>query len=168
MSPEHTRKRLAVGFGLLLLVGAGLHSDGRAQAPAQRPAPQPPVRPQTAPQEGLDAMDIVGYADHLTIQPGETIKFMVSSQSAKYRADIVRIVQADINPRGPGFKESLIDTPANGDYSGKRQALPLGSHVVVADSPALRLTGSFTLTAWIAPTVVDARRQDARRREDPG
>ncbi|PYQ74937.1 MAG: hypothetical protein DMG01_19680, partial [Acidobacteria bacterium] len=33
-----------------------------------------------------------------------------------------------------------------------RQTLPLGSYVVVRDNPALRLTGSFTMTAWIAAT----------------
>jgi N,N-dimethylformamidase len=142
MSVEHTRKRLAIGFVSLLFV-------------AVASLPQPPLRPQAAAQEGLDAMDIVGYADHLTIQPGETVKFMVSSRSPQYRADIVRIIHADINPRGPGYKESLVETPANGSYPGKRQVLPLGSHVLVADSPALRLTGSFTLTAWIAPTKHD-------------
>ena len=30
--------------------------------------------------------------------------------------------------------------------------LPLGSYAIVPDHPALRITGSFTFTAWIAPT----------------
>jgi N,N-dimethylformamidase len=97
-------------------------------------------------------MGIVGYADHLSVQPGETIKFMVSSQLPRYHVDMVRLIQGDANPRGPGIKETVIETPTNADYPGKRQALPLGSYVTVPDTDALRLTGSFTLSAWIAPT----------------
>ena len=34
----------------------------------------------SSPQEGLFSMGIAGYADRLSVQPGETIEFMVSSQ----------------------------------------------------------------------------------------
>src|SRR6185503_15844738 len=51
-----------------------------------------------------------------------------------------------------GVKESVVETPANADYAGKRQVLPLGSFATVPDNAALRLAGSFTITAWIAPT----------------
>src|SRR5262249_12318628 len=40
----------------------------------------------------------------------------------------------------------------NREYAGARQALPLGSHISVADNAALRLGGSMTVTAWIAMT----------------
>ena len=102
--------------------------------------------------EMLRERGIVGYADRLSVQPGETIRFMVSSEAPEYRADIVRLIHGDANPNGPGFKETLIETPVSGDYAGRRQELPFGSYVVVPDSPALRLGGSFTVTAWIAPT----------------
>ena len=105
-----------------------------------------------SPQEMLDSMGIVGYADALSVQPGETIRFMVSSQLPRYRAEIVRLIHGDADAAGPGIKEMLIDTPANGEYAGERQVLPLGSWVTVPDDPALRLRDSFTITAWIAPT----------------
>jgi N,N-dimethylformamidase len=129
-------------FLLPMIVVVLAVAAGRAQAP----------RPQPSAQEALDAMAIVGYADRMTAQPGDSIKFMVSSRSPRYRVDIVRIIHGDLNPRGPGMKETVVDTPANGDYEGKVQALPLGSYVTVRDNPALRLSGSFTLTAWIAAT----------------
>jgi N,N-dimethylformamidase beta subunit-like, C-terminal/Concanavalin A-like lectin/glucanases superfamily len=113
---------------------------------------QPPRQPQISAQEGLDRMGIVGYADHMTVQTGDAVKFMVSSRAPRYRADIVRLIHGDANPKGPGVKETVIDTPANGEYVPKYQTLPLGSYVTVPDSAALRLSGSFTLTAWIAPT----------------
>ena len=115
---------------------------GRAQPPQVQPSAQ----------EGLDRMGVVGYADHLSAQPGDTIAFMVSSAAPRYRADIVRIIHGDINPKGPGMKETVVDTPVNREYVGARQALPLGSHVSVADHAALRLGGSMTVTAWIAAT----------------
>jgi N,N-dimethylformamidase len=55
------------------------------------------------------------------VQPGETIKFMVSSEQPRYRADIVRRSRRR-HPRGPGFKEVLVEAPANREYAGKRQS----------------------------------------------
>ena len=102
--------------------------------------------------ENLVKRGIVGYADNLRVQPGETIRFMVSSEVPRYRADIIRMIHGDANPSGPGIKETVVDTPANGEYAGRRQELPLGSYAFVPDHPSLRLTGSFSFTAWIAPT----------------
>ena len=111
--------------------------------------------------ENLVKRGIVGYADHLRVQPGETIKFMVSSEASRYRADIVRLIHGDANPKGPGIKEVLVEASANGDYSGRRQELPLGSYAVVPDASALRISGSFTFTAWIAPTSQRGEANDA-------
>ena len=107
---------------------------------------------EVGPQAALTAMGIVGYADRLSVAPGETVRFMVSSELPTYRAEIVRLIHGDANPNGPGVKEELVATPANGDYAGRHQELPLGSSVTVPDTAALRLAGSFTITAWVAPT----------------
>ena len=100
----------------------------------------------------IPGMKVVGYSDRLSVQPGETIKFMVSSELPRYRADIVRLIHGDTNPRGPGYKEELVQAPVNREYPGRSQALPNGSYVTVPDNPALRLSASFTLQAWIYPT----------------
>ena len=97
-------------------------------------------------------MKILGYTDRLSVQPGESIKFMVSCQSPTYRADIVRLIHGDPNPQGSGFKEELVQTPVSGDYPGREQPIRKGSYVIVPDSPLLRATGGFTLQAWIYPT----------------
>lgn len=104
-------------------------------------------------------MRVLGYADRFSVQPGETIRIMVSSELPNYRADLVRLIHGDPNPLGPGFKETAVDAPINKDYPGRYQALPNGSHVLVPDAPALRRTGSFTLQAWIAPTTPTKRIQ---------
>ena len=100
-------------------------------------------------------MKIVGYSDRLSVQPGETIRFMVSSETPEYQADIVRLIHGDRNPKGPGFKEELVSSPVSGTYTGRRQTLPQGSYITVPDSPSLRLDGSFTLQAWIYSTTPD-------------
>ena len=103
----------------------------------------------------IGEMSVVGYADRLSVQPGETIQFMVSCRLPRYRADLVRLVHGDINPLGPGLKEEVLEAPLNQEYAGEYQALPSGSYVIVPDHPALQQTGSFTLQAWIAPTTPD-------------
>ena len=133
-----TRMRACVLAGVTLAAGSAT-----AQVPQQRSTEVP---------EMLRARGIVGYADRLSVQPGELVRFMVSSELPTYRADIVRLIHGDANANGPGFKERLIETPVSGDYAGRRQDLPFGSYVQAPDVPALRLRGSFTVTAWIAPT----------------
>ena len=95
---------------------------------------------------------LVGYCDRLSVQPGERIRFMVSSEFPRYRADIVRLIHGDANPKGPGFKEEVVENSLNGEYSGRKQELKLGSYVKVAGHRLLQQTGSFTLQAWIFPT----------------
>lgn len=107
------------------------------------------------PQEVADNLidrGIVGYADNLRVQPGQTISFMVSSEEPRYRADIVRLIHGDANPRGPGIKEIEVDAAVNGEYEGFHQDLPLGSYVSIPDHQALKLNNSLSFTAWIAPT----------------
>ena len=130
-------------------------AQGRGQTTggAMRPIVERPyMRIRQEVSENLIKRGVVGYADRLRVQPGETIKFMVSSEQPRYRADIVRLIHGDANPKGPGIKEEVVDTPANAEYAGKRQQLPLGSYAIVPDNTALRINGSFSFAAWIAPT----------------
>ena len=97
-------------------------------------------------------MKIVGYADRLSVQQGETIRFMVSSELPAYDADIVRLVHGDHSLRGPGFKEEQIPTQISKEYPGRLQPLHKGSYLIVPDSPVLREIDSSTIQAFIYPT----------------
>ncbi len=97
-------------------------------------------------------MKVVGYADRFSVAAGETIQFKVSCELPVYRADIVRLIHGDPNPRGPGFKEELVDTPVSREYPGRVQKLHTGSYVLVPDSPRLTPSAGITLCAWIWPT----------------
>ena len=99
-------------------------------------------------------LKIVGYPDRFSVRPGETIRFMVSSElSAPYRVDFVRIVHGDVNPDGPGFKEIRVDGPTSGSYPSRFQAIHPGSCAVVADNPKLAGLSSFQVQAMIWPTL---------------
>ncbi len=101
-----------------------------------------------------ESLSLTGYSDRLSVQQGETIRFMVSTREPEYRADIVRLIHGDPHPNGPGFKEELILTPVNGRYPGRRQELRPGSYVEVADEALLQPPGSLTLQAWVNPTTL--------------
>lgn len=141
-----------------VVAAIALHSGAPATAQQRATTPQiPPVTLPTDPrsyQEGLDALGISGYSSAPSVEPGQTIDIMVSTRAAKYKAELVRIIHGDADPRGPGIKEELIGNPANGEYDGAFQPMPLGSYVEVASGDALNLESDFTITAWIAPTTM--------------
>ncbi len=35
------------------------------------------------------------------------------SEAPRYRADIVRLIHGDANPKGPGIKETVVDAPSS-------------------------------------------------------
>ncbi len=96
--------------------------------------------------------ELVGYADQNSVAPGDRIRFMVSTNTADYEAQIVRLIHGDNNPAGPGYKEEEIDTSVSGRYPGRTQVIHNGSYVRIDDSAKLNLNGSVTLAAWILPT----------------
>ena len=69
-------------------------------------------------------MRLVGYSNRLSVAPGETIDFMVSSAHAAYEAEIVRLVHGDPNPLGPGLVEHNVETPVRGRYPGRNREYP--------------------------------------------
>ena len=96
---------------------------------------------------------LIGYTDRLSVRPGEAIRFMVSTDANEYCADIVRLIHGDHHPNGPGFKEEIVTNFPRTSYPGRKQLLRPGSFVRVPDLPALRISGSMTLLAWVYPTL---------------
>jgi N,N-dimethylformamidase len=97
-------------------------------------------------------MRLTGYADKFGVHPGETIKFYVNCDGPKkYKAEIVKMINGDTNPRGPGFIEKPVSVSVNGEYTGKKQVIQSGSYGFVTDNPNFRVE-SFTLQCWVWPT----------------
>ncbi|MBK1659468.1 N,N-dimethylformamidase large subunit [Paracraurococcus ruber] len=95
---------------------------------------------------------LIGYLDRFSARPGERLEVKVSSQlGTPYRAELVRVRQADPNPAGPGMK--LIPVPADwaGDYPSVAKPVPLGSHGSARGR--LALGEAFTLLLRVMPTL---------------
>jgi len=103
-------------------------------------------------------MDVVGYTDRLSVEPGQKIKFMVSCSEPTYQMDIVRLIHGDENPKGPGFKSQLVKN-TNRRMKGEAQPFRRGSYIVVKPSPPLRTLKSVTVQAWVCPTLPGKRHQ---------
>ena len=104
-------------------------------------------------------MKIVGYGDRWSVQPGETIRFMVSTEAPHYDARVVRLIHGDTNPAGPGYKERPVASTIEGQYQGRVQAYHPGSFAVVPDAAMLQPGEGFALDAWIFPTTPGGRPQ---------
>jgi N,N-dimethylformamidase len=100
-----------------------------------------------------DTPALLGYADRFSVAPGETIRFMVSAEVPRYRAELVRLVCGDENPAGPGYRHVRVQSAINREYDGRRQPLAGGSYVRVPSHPLFDLQNGFTLQAWIWPTM---------------
>jgi len=103
-------------------------------------------------------MEILGYADRLSVKPGERIRFMVSTTRPSYRADIVHLAHAYTTPKPEGFTDPVVPTPVSGEYPGRHQPIHAGSYGIVEHQ--LDSTTGLTLQAWIAPALpADGRLQ---------
>jgi N,N-dimethylformamidase len=107
-----------------------------------------------------DTTSVLGYAWPMIVSTGEKISFHLSSANLKSaEATLVRVRCADPDPAGPGLR--LTDTQAsiNGELALSHQPLRPGSCAVIADAPALVDFQSFTVGAFIWPTMPGDRAQ---------
>ncbi len=98
---------------------------------------------------------VTGYADRLSVRPGDKITFFVHSENEEtYQADIVRLIHGDTSSEGPGFKEEVIQSDTNTEYRGIHQPIYAGSYILVPHHTQLDVN-SFTLCCYIYPTLTD-------------
>ena len=97
---------------------------------------------------------ILGYADRISAAPGESIKFMVSCEGLEhYDAQLIRVIQGDINPEGPGYREEVIPLNLGGPFDGRYQPINAGSYGLIENAPPLNLQKSFSAQALVWPTL---------------
>ena len=104
---------------------------------------------------------LTGYADRLTVRPGERVHFRVGATRGEtsYAADIVRLRCADVQPDGAGFQEASVQSAIDGQYRAAAQRIDRGSRAVVPRGRALADLESFTVQVAVWPTRLEARRQ---------
>lgn len=111
---------------------------------------------------------ILAYADRISAAPGECVQVKVSCDGVKqYDVNLVRVIQGDINPSGPGYQEELIPLNLGGPFTGRYQRINMGSFAIVDNAPAYHTQSSLGLQVVIWPTLPGRGSQAILSREDP-
>ena len=97
---------------------------------------------------------ILGYCDDWNASPGSTIRFKVSCDGVeKYRARIGRVICADPDPLGPGFRIDHVDEIGSNPQTGRLQPIYPGSYVRIDEPERLHGLRRFSVAALVWPTV---------------
>jgi N,N-dimethylformamidase len=100
-------------------------------------------------------LKIVGYPDRYSVAPDEPIAFQISLEEGdSYAARIVRVVNGDSNPAGPGLDLPHLPSAVDGRYPGTVRRADAGSYLVAEGVPVLGQDGAFTFRALIWPTLL--------------
>ncbi len=102
-------------------------------------------------------LPITGYLDRFSHRPGETFSAFVSVRDGgSYRARLVRVLSGDPNPDGPGMRFEDLSHRFDLSFTGRRQAIRLGSYGIVGAGPAREARSPCTWTALVQPGVAHA------------
>ena len=95
-------------------------------------------------------MRAVGYTDALSVTAGARISLHVSCEDPNYGLSVVRLRHGDLNPNGPGFRASRIESAIDGTYPGVEQPIRKGSWI--CSESAFLAAEATSLSAWVWPT----------------
>ena len=118
-----------------------------------------------------DTTSVLGYAWPLIVSAGEKIAFHLSSATLKGAdAALGRVRWPDPDPAGPGLRLAEMQASIDGELRLSHQPLLPGSCAVIPDAPALGEFQSFTVGAFVWPTMPGDRAQTlvSRWRDDLG
>ena len=97
-------------------------------------------------------LKILGYPDRYSVAPGEAISFQISLEEGDcFAARIVRVVNGDCNPAGPGLDLPHHPSSVDGTYPGQPRRADAGSYLIADSVPAL---ADFSFRALIWPTLL--------------
>ena len=98
---------------------------------------------------------IIGYSDKLSVRPGDTIGFKVSSHSGQpFDARLTRLISADPNPAGPGLIERQCDQWfAPQQVASRVQPFFPGSYAISNQSIVLKCDHGLVVRANVFATL---------------
>jgi len=103
-------------------------------------------------------LPLAGYADRLSVRPGETIAFKVSNAtSAPVTTRLVRVISADPNPEGLGLREEPVDSSVRVVREPEYYGFQRGSYAIIDGGIAFAGLSSFTLIATVQPTLLNRK-----------
>lgn len=105
-------------------------------------------------------MKIIGYANKFSVAKNEIIEFKVSCKEIKkYNAEICKIIQGDINPQGPGYKEIKLKYNLAGPFDARYQRIPIGSYGIVKNKKNFNKLNDIAISVCIFPTLLNKRKK---------
>nr|WP_047167076.1 N,N-dimethylformamidase beta subunit family domain-containing protein [Sphingomonas sp. Y57] len=96
-------------------------------------------------------LPITGYAKQLSVAPGETVEFAVSTVASGFDARLVKL------HRDPALFEP-VGSDVDGRYPGMVQPIRMGSHAMLA-RPSVDWPTDLVLSLHLCPTIVRSERQ---------
>lgn len=99
-------------------------------------------------------MFVVGYGSQLSVAPGETLDFMVSTDARELEVDVVRLIRGGIDGWADGMIEQPITSEIAGRYPGREQMNVAGSYVHGTFSQPVPLFG-VGMAVWVFPTILE-------------
>ncbi len=99
-------------------------------------------------------MSVMGYANRLSVRPGDMIEFKVSCDVPAYQASLVRF-RGSMWPKRP-IEPEVIASAFDGQYSGRVQPVPIGSWMSVELDPVLDLQPGVVIGCYVLHTLTEA------------
>ncbi|HTI00337.1 MAG TPA: N,N-dimethylformamidase beta subunit family domain-containing protein [Acidisoma sp.] len=97
-------------------------------------------------------LKILGYPDRYSVAPGEAISFQISLEEGEtFDARIVRVLNGDCNPAGPGLDLPHHPSSVDGTYPGQKRRADAGSFMRAEGVPPL---SAFSFRALLWPTLL--------------
>jgi len=105
-------------------------------------------------------LPLAGYAERLSVRPGETLRFHVANATGQpVRAKVVRVLCADPNPAIGGVRTEPMAVAVETLAEPTAQTVPLGSWGVLGSSGLLAGRASCSFAIRVQPTLARQRRQ---------
>ena len=105
-------------------------------------------------------MNIIGYANKFSVEKNETIEFKVSAENIKkYKANLVKIIQGDINIKGPGYKEIHLKNNLGGPFIARKQKIITGSYGEIKNNKIFKNLKSISISVFVFPTLLNNRKR---------
>ena len=98
-------------------------------------------------------MKILGYADKFSVTQNDYIEFKISCKDIKtYNAYLLKVIQGDINPQGPGYKETKLKYNLGGPFQARYQPITIGSYGVIKKNKIFNKLKNISVSVFIYPT----------------
>ena len=104
---------------------------------------------------------LIGYADKLSLRPGETVSFKVSSTLKKsFSASLKRSISADPNPKGIGIVEKDASKYfKTSSFKSRKQSFNPGSYAISKTPIKVSIKKNLNLSVIIFPTLFSSKKQ---------